>query len=423
MIRFISRAIAALLCGFAALPAAAAFHLWSMTELYSNADGTVQFIELVSPASGERFLSGQSITSTSGGSPGTVNTFTFPSNLSGDTANKRLLIATQGFADLGIVAPDYVVPNGFLFRAGGRVNFAGVDAWTHGALPAGPLSLNRDGTTGANSPTNFGGGTGTVLAEVLANHTALWWNPAEPGWGLNLNHQGDTVFATLFTYSPTGEPMWLVMSNGVRQSGQTFTGELFRTTGPAFNADPFTPIGPGNITSVGTMTVTLNGDTGTLNYTVNGVAVSKAIFKQVFGSRAADCISTTGDRSAVVNYQDLWFNPNESGWGVNLAHQDNILFATLFNYDAAGQGVWWVMSNGARQVDGSYSGTLFRTRGPAFNAVPFTPIGPADVTAIGTMRFTFADGESATLTYTVNGTSVTKSITRQVFGTTRPACS
>jgi hypothetical protein len=40
------------------------------------------------------------------------------------TANKRVLIATQGFEALGLVAPDYVIPNGFLPTNGGTLNFA-----------------------------------------------------------------------------------------------------------------------------------------------------------------------------------------------------------------------------------------------------------------------------------------------------------
>ncbi len=260
--------------------------------------------------------------------------------------------------------------------------------------------------------------------EVAVNHTALWWNPNESGWGINVVHQGNTLFATLFTYDASGNPLWLVMSSGDKQaSGEVFSGALYRTTGPAFNANPFTPIGPGNVTVVGTMTLTFSGQTGALTYTNNGVSVTKAIQKQVYGSRAANCTATSADRSSLTNYQDLWWNAAESGWGVNVTHQDNTLFAALFTYGASGQGMWWVMSGGVRQTDGSYLGALYQTTGPAFNANPFTPIGPSNVTEVGTMRFTFGSGTNGTLTYTVNGISVTKAITRQVYATTFPACS
>ena len=172
------------------------------------------------------------------------------------------------------------------------------------------------------------------------------------------------------------------------------------------------------------MTVSFSSaDAGTLTYSVNGANVTKAIQKQVFGLQAADCQPTTASRSALTNYQDLWWNPAESGWGINVTHQGDVIFATLFTYDATGHGLWLVMSAGTKQADGSYLGDLYQTTGPAFNAVPFTPIGSANVTKVGTMRFTFTNGENGTLAYSVNGVNVTKSITRQLIASPLPACS
>jgi hypothetical protein len=214
--------------------------------------------------------------------------------------------------------------------------------------------------------------------------------------------------------------MWLVST--AAQSGESFSGSLLRTTGPPFNANPFTPIGAGNITTVGTFDVAFSGSTGTMTYSVNGISVTKTIQKQVFGSRAANCTATTTSRASLTNYQDLWWNPAESGWGINLTHQDNTIFGSMFNYRSSGQGVWWVATM-SRQSDGSYFGSLLETTGPPFNANPFTPIGAGNITTVGTMRLTFTNGTSGTLAYSVNGVNVTKSIVRQEFGTSFPACS
>ena len=265
---------------------------------------------------------------------------------------------------------------------------------------------------------------GSGVCPLLPSQTALWWNPAENGWGLNLNHQGNILFGTLFTYDAGGAPLWLVMSGGAMQAdGLTFVGDLLRTTGPAFNAVPFTPIGPSNLSKVGTMSVAFSeANIATLTYTVNGVEVRKSIQRQVYGTRSANCMPTSAARTTSTNYQDLWWNPAESGWGINITHQDNTLFATLFTYDASGRDLWLVMSGGVRQSDGSFFGDLYRTRGPAFNARPFTPIGAADLTWVGTMRLRFTNGENGTLTYTYNDSSVTKSIVRQVFASPVSAC-
>jgi hypothetical protein len=264
---------------------------------------------------------------------------------------------------------------------------------------------------------------GLAEAAIAPNFTAIWWNFEQSGWGINFAHQDDTVFGTLFTYDASGNPMWLVLSGGQKQTDGTFTGTLFRTTGPPFDANPFTPIGPSNVTTVGTMSVGFAGDTAFLRYSVDGIGVNKVIRRQVFGAHAAACRSVTASRTSLTNYTDLWWNPNESGWGINVAQQGDVIFATLFTYDAAGRGMWYVLSGAPRQSDGSFAGDLFRTTGPAFNAAPWTPIGASNVTRVGTMQLRFANGESGTLTYSVNGTTVQKSIVRQVFGTAVPACS
>jgi hypothetical protein len=173
---------------------------------------------------------------------------------------------------------------------------------------------------------------------------------------------------------------------------------------------------------VGSLTVDYNGSTALLGYDVDGAYVSKVIQKHVFGPNPG-CVGTTSSRAGATNYQDLWLKADEAGWGLNITHQGDILFATLFTYGSNGQVLWLVMSRGDRQADGSYLGDLYRTNGPAFNAVPFTPISfPQNYTLVGTMRLRFQDGERGTLEYTVNGAQVTKAITRFVFSSPVPLC-
>lgn len=313
--------------------------------------------------------------------------------------------------------------NGLTFNAALDALDSDGDGVSNGA------ELNASPATGPGDPNSRpggsgGGGTG-MPAGSSANHTGLWWNPAESGWGINVNHQGDTVFATLFTYDEARAPLWLVMPNGKRQAdGVTYTGSLYRVSGPAFDAVPFTPVTAANQLPVGAMSLSFKSNAAAdLSYSYSGVTVNKALVPQVFGSAAASCAHTASSRGGLTNYQDLWWNPAESGWGINVAHQNDTLFATLFTYDRTGKGVWLVMSAGLKQADGSYLGDLFVTTGPAFNAEPFTPLAAGDIRKVGTMRFTFADGNNGTLAYTFDGAPVTKSITRQVFAAEVPACS
>jgi hypothetical protein len=69
----------------------------------------------------------------------------------------------------------------------------------------------------------------------------------------------------------------------------------------------------------------------------------------------------------------------------------------------------------------TYIGTLFRTTGPPFNAVPFDPASVVG-TSVGTATLIFADGNTANFSYSVNGVSQTKPITREVFAPPGTVC-
>lgn len=399
--------------------AEAAFHLWKMTEAFSNADGTVQFIEFHSPADGEGQLFNHELTVTGAG--GTLK-FTFADNLPFRTRNKNMLLATEGFAAAAGIAPDFVIPNGFLPQAGGQLDFAGVDKWDYGALPVnGTDSLTRLGVVGPATPRNFAGQFGSL--SPAQNFQALWWaSPAnsESGWGLNITHQGDILFATWFTYDRDGSAMWLVAPAARRVSANAFQGLLYRTTGPAFDSTSFNPAAVA-ATEVGSATFTFSGaNDGTFAYVAFGVAQTKAITRQLFGP-ATVCAAGLQAGTA-TNFQDLWWRgESESGWGVNIAHQGDILFATWFTYDSAGKGMWVVMPEGRRGGTGAYSGKLYRTTGAPFDASPWDP-ARVRVSEVGEATFTFSGADQGTFAYVLNGVSQSKPITRQVFSTPRTVC-
>ncbi|MBK6981214.1 MAG: hypothetical protein IPH30_06765 [Betaproteobacteria bacterium] len=128
--------------------------------------------------------------------------------------------------------------------------------------------------------------------------------------------------------------------------------------------------------------------------------------------------------AADFNVQGLWWRSpagSESGWGVNFVQQADILFVTWFTYGADGSGMWLVMSDARRSAPNTYAGAIYRTTGPAFNAVPFSP-SAVTVTQVGTGTLAFTDGNNGTFTYNVNGVSQSKPITRQVFANPVSIC-
>lgn len=112
-----------------------------------------------------------------------------------------------------------------------------------------------------------------------------------------------------------------------------------------------------------------------------------------------------------TDYTDLWFNPAEQGWGVNVIQQYETVFATLFVYGADNSARWYVASD-LRGGQNSFSGALYQTTGPAFSAA-WT--GNAVVTPVGSMTLSFNSFNTGTLSYVVNGVTVNKTIQRQTF--------
>ncbi len=147
--------LAASLLALLALPAGAAFHLFSFSQVYSNASGTVQYVELIADQGGQQFTTGHTLVSTDGM---TTRTYTITTNLPGDTTNRRMLFGTAGVQQAFGVVPDYVIPNGFLHTSAATINWAeGSKVWVHPAIPTNGVALNVDGSTGTPSPQNFAG--------------------------------------------------------------------------------------------------------------------------------------------------------------------------------------------------------------------------------------------------------------------------
>lgn len=127
--------------------------------------------------------------------------------------------------------------------------------------------------------------------------------------------------------------------------------------------------------------------------------------------------------AAAPNYQGLWWAAtagSESGWGINVAHQGDTIFATWFTCDTDGAPLW-LSTTAAGQPDGTYSGSLYRTTGPAFDSVPFNP-SAVTRSLVGRATLTFRHSNAATLAYDIGGVVQSKNIARQLFASTGTYC-
>jgi serralysin len=138
--------------------AEATFHEWKIDQVFSNASGTVQYVDflLTTPTDDEQFLSFAQFASGS-------HTMGFTNLPSQPVNGQHFLIATPGFAAIAGVTPDFTFPaTPFFNRSGDTVSYAsGLDTLTFTALPGGKNAVGHGGVVLAR-PTNFAGAVGSV---------------------------------------------------------------------------------------------------------------------------------------------------------------------------------------------------------------------------------------------------------------------
>lgn len=118
-----------------------------------------------------------------------------------------------------------------------------------------------------------------------------------------------------------------------------------------------------------------------------------------------------GQVHATHNYQDWWWNPSQSGMGLNVGQQDATVFVAWFNYGDDTKASFLTM--GGVLNGNTLTGTLYRGTGPA----PGPNYNPAQVkqTAVGTASLTFNSNTDATLSYSYDNKSGSIALQRFSF--------
>jgi lysyl endopeptidase len=236
------------------------------------------------------------------------------------------------------------------------------------------------------------------------NVSDLWWNPNESGWGLSVTQHGASLFGAWFVYDGSGHASWFVIPGGRWTTSTTFTGDVWKTTGPDPMAANFDPTRVAR-TQVGTATLRFDSaSSASFSYTVNGVSETRAIERQAFGAGPA----------VTDGFGDLWWNASESGWGVSVHQQGQSLFVVWYSYAPDGSSTWFVIPGGAWTSGDTFSGTIYRTSGAGFFGRAFDASAVAR-TAAGNFSLRFVDANNAVMSYTIDGIFGTKPLTRQPF--------
>lgn len=127
-----------------------------------------------------------------------------------------------------------------------------------------------------------------------------------------------------------------------------------------------------------------------------------------------DSYATKTGPFPIVDYTDHWWNPQESGWGLSIMqHPSDRIFAAWFVYDQSGQPTWYTLQPGQWVSSTVYTGPIYKTSGPYYGST-FDP-NQVGVVLVGTGTFSFTDYTTGTFTYTVEGVTGSKAITRLPF--------
>src|ERR1043166_810025 len=75
---------------------------------------------------------------------------------------------------------------------------------------------------------------------------------------------------------------------------------------------------------------------------------------------ALSLVRPTWATSFSNDQSDLWWNPDESGWGIQFVQRGSTIFATMFVYDANGNPTWYTATMEGAKPNGvlTFTGDL-----------------------------------------------------------------
>ncbi|SDD37146.1 hypothetical protein [Aquimonas voraii] len=257
------------------------------------------------------------------------------------------------------------------------------------------------------------------LAQSI-DYTGGWWRADESGWGLFTIDQGNVLLPTWFTYDVQGQASWFVIGGASLQSDGSYLGDVYRFTGV-----PFTQIN-GRASETGTKVGSARlrfpaRDRMLFDYTIDGISQSKQLDRFVFDGQQLECSGSSADPAGFSNYTALWWNPDQSGWGVQINHVGDLLSATWYTYGEDRKPAWFVF-NATRQADGRYTGPLLRGRtGTRFDQINGQP-AVGQIEEVGTVSLRFTNGAAGEFSYTIGGSTRSVQISRAEFGARSSEC-
>ncbi|MDR2031876.1 MAG: hypothetical protein LBP86_06435 [Azoarcus sp.] len=242
-----------------------------------------------------------------------------------------------------------------------------------------------------------------ALPAFAADYTDWWWDPAQNGMGFNIDQQGNTVAVAWYHFDSNRKSTYLVLA-GELKNGQV-SGALDRVTGPepgpGYSANAVQHSSPGNAT------ITFHGDNrATFAYNYDGKSGSIDLERFIFAVPETRGV-----------YHGWWWDPEQSGMGVNIGHQGNTGAAAWYHFGSDGKATFLMFTGPVE--DSRISAEMYRVSGP--EPGPDYSKGKIEYEYPGEATITFSSNDRAVFTYNYEGKSGSINLQRFIFGTPAPA--
>ena len=209
-----------------------------------------------------------------------------------------------------------------------------------------------------------------TVAERSAFAQGHWWNPQRSGSGFEIFSAAGQVAVVWYTFDTNGKPVWYT-AQGDQSTLSTSAWPLMRHKWSGDRISQSTQVGTLKLRVQGAEAMAVDWQVGTASGTW---PVQPLMFAGVVNE---------------IDHSGSWYAPANSGWGVTVSEQGDVLGGAVFTYDTAGEPTWVAgFQRGDTRTVEYFSCT---------GACPSCPYTPTQTAPAGRLTFDFASETGLTL--------------------------
>jgi hypothetical protein len=330
-------------------------------------------------------------------------------------------IAANQAGDVNYNAAPQVTQNIIIAKTNQTITFGAQAGQTLGVAP---FALNPLATASSGLAISYSSTTATVCSISGATVTALavgtcTISASQAGNGNYMAAQ--SVSQNIIIGSPTvpGAPTIISVIAGFGSATVSFNA-------PASNGGKAITVYTATCTATGQPTRTATGSGTASSIIVQGMTInvsyscSVTASNSVGTSAASAALPVMPSETYVIPtttspLTGLWWNENESGWGMSVTQHGPMIFVAWYTYDPFGSPTWYVMSS-CPILANACTGDIYAVTGGKSFVTPWQGSSIVE-TKVGVGILSFVNANTGVFNYSINGVTSLKYITRQVFTT------